>query len=144
MLTPELAAQALEDIASKETKSAPITPGLVIEAVANSFQLTPSDLKSRKRDRETALARQVAMYLLKQATNCSLAQIGLELGNRDHSTVIHASQKIATEMDNDPLPEAQNLRHPAGNIPLNKSPRVINPVPHQKLTVYKQNNLIKT
>jgi chromosomal replication initiator protein len=74
----------------------------VIETVAKSFQLTPADLKSRKRDRATALARQVAMYLLKQTTNCSLAQIGLELGNRDHSTVIHASHKIATDMDNDP------------------------------------------
>ncbi len=102
LLTPELAAQALEDIASKGAKSVSITPNLVIETVANSFQLTISDLKSRKRDRETALARQVAMYLIKQTTNCSLAQIGLELGNRDHSTVIHASQKIASDMDNNP------------------------------------------
>jgi len=102
LLTPELAARALEDIASKGTPSALITPNLVIETVANSFQLTPADLKSRRRDRATVLARQVAMYLIKQTTNCSLAQIGLELGNRDHSTVIHASQKIATDMDNDP------------------------------------------
>ena len=102
LLTPELAAQALEDIASKGAKSISITPNLVIETVADSFQLTTSDLKSRKRDRETALARQVAMYLIKQTTNCSLAQIGLELGNRDHSTVIHASQKIVSDMDNNP------------------------------------------
>jgi len=102
LLTPELAARALEDIASKGASSALITPNLVIETVANSFQLTPADLKSRKRDRVTALARQVAMYLIKQTTNWSLAQIGLELGNRDHSTVIHAAQKIASDMDNDP------------------------------------------
>jgi chromosomal replication initiator protein len=102
LLTPELAARALEDISTKGASSASITPNLVIETVANSFQLTAADLKSRKRDRATALARQVAMYLIKQTTNCSLAQIGLELGNRDHSTVIYASQKIATDMDNDP------------------------------------------
>ena len=102
LLTPELAAQALEDIASKGAKSAFITPTLVIKIVANSFQLTPSDLKSRKRDKETALARQVAMYLIKQTTNCSLAQIGLELGGREHSTVIHAYQKIANDIDNSP------------------------------------------
>ncbi|MDH5695009.1 MAG: chromosomal replication initiator protein DnaA [Dehalococcoidia bacterium] len=102
LLTPELAAQALEDIASKGAKSAFITPTLVIKTVANSFQLTPSDLKSRKRDKETALARQVAMYLIKQTTNCSLAQIGLELGGREHSTVIHAYQKIANDIDNSP------------------------------------------
>jgi chromosomal replication initiator protein len=102
VLTPELAAKALEDIASKGASSASITPNLVIQTVANSFQLTPLDLKSRKRDRETALARQVAMYLIKQITNCSLSQIGLELGNRDHSTVIHACQKIANDINNDP------------------------------------------
>jgi chromosomal replication initiator protein len=102
VLTPELAAKALEDIASKGASSASITPNLVIRTVANSFQLTPLDLKSRKRDRETALARQVAMYLIKQITNCSLSQIGLELGNRDHSTVIHACQKIANDINNDP------------------------------------------
>jgi chromosomal replication initiator protein len=102
LLTPELAAKAIEDIASKEQKSALLTPDLVLEAVSRSFGLTLSDLKSRRRDRETALARQVAMYLLKQATNCSLAQIGLELGNRDRSTVIHACQKIASDIDNNP------------------------------------------
>jgi len=102
LLTPELAAKAVEDIASREQKSALLTPKLVLEAVTSSFGLTLSDLKSRKRDRETALARQVAMYLLKQATNCSLAQIGLELGNRDHSTVIHSCQKIASDIDNNP------------------------------------------
>jgi chromosomal replication initiator protein len=42
------------------------------------------------------------MHLLKAATNCSLAQIGLELGNRNHSTVIHACQKIAGGIDNNP------------------------------------------
>jgi len=102
LLTPELAARALEDIASKGTQSAPLTPELIIETVASSFQLTPADLKGRKRDRLTAQARQVAMYLLKEATTCSLAQIGLELGNRDHSTVVYASRKIAVDMDNDP------------------------------------------
>jgi chromosomal replication initiator protein len=102
LLTPELAARALEDIASKVAKSAPISPKLVIKTVASSFQLTPEDLKSRKRDKTTSLARQVAMYLIKEATNCSMAQIGLELGNRDHSTVTHASQKIAYDMENDP------------------------------------------
>ncbi len=102
LLTPEIAAKALEDIADKEPKNALITPSLIIEAVANSFQLTPPDLKSRKRDKETALARQVAMYLIKQETNYSLAQIGKELGDRDHSTVTHAYGKIAGDIDASP------------------------------------------
>ena len=102
LVTPALATQALEDITSKNTKSPSITPVLVIEAVAKGFQLSPLDLKSRKRDREVSLARQVAMYLARQETNCSLAQIGKELGNRDHSTVIHAYKKIESHIDTTP------------------------------------------
>ena len=97
--TIELAARALEDIASKATKDPTTSSNLIIEIVAGSFQLTPADLKSGKRDRETALARQVAMYLIRQETNYSLAQIGKELGGRDHSTVIHACAKIAGNIE---------------------------------------------
>jgi len=100
-ITPELATQALEDIASKAHKTVPITPSLVIEAVADSFQLTPSDLRSQKRKQAT-LARQVAIYLLRQQNNCSLAQTGEELGGRDPSFVSHAYKKIAAEIDTNP------------------------------------------
>jgi chromosomal replication initiator protein len=100
LLTPEVAAQAVEDIASKN--GALITPRLVLEEVAGSFELTPADLKSRKRDQQTALARQVAMYLLKQATDCSPTQIGRELGGRDHHIVSQAYKKIAADMASNP------------------------------------------
>ena len=102
LLTPELAAQALEDLATKAPKSASLTPALVIEAVANSFQLPALDLKSQKRDKETALARQVVMYLLRQESNYSLAQIGQELGGRNPSTVSHACEKIANDINASP------------------------------------------
>ncbi len=102
VLTPELAAQALKDIAGNEPKTTPITPGLIMEAVVNSFQLTPSDLKSRKRDEATALARQVVMYLIRQETDCSLAEIGQELGGRSPATVSYAYQKIAGDINNSP------------------------------------------
>jgi len=102
MLTPELAAQALKDIAGNETNTTLITPGLIVEAVVNSFQLTPSDLKSRKRDEATALARQVAMYLTRQETSCSLAEIGQELGGRSPATISHAYQKIAKAINDSP------------------------------------------
>jgi len=101
ILTPELAARAVQDITPASNKTA-IDPELVMKVVAERFQLTPADLTGRKRDRATALARQVAMYLLKEAGNCSLAQIGLEFGKRDHATVIHACRKITSDMDNDP------------------------------------------
>ncbi len=102
IITPELAAQALKDIANNETQTAPILLNLIVEAVVNSFQLTPSDLKSRKRDEATALARQVAMYLIRQETNCSLAKIGQELGGRSPATVSYAYQKIANDINNSP------------------------------------------
>ncbi len=96
-VSPELAARAIADISSDET-----TLSLIIEAVASSFHMTPSDLRTRKRDKQTALARQVAMYLGRQKTNCSLAQIGNELGGRDHSTVIHACEKITGQIEASP------------------------------------------
>jgi len=98
----DLATQALEDIATKDSESASITSNLVIEAVANSFQLSPSDLKSGKRDKETALARRVAMYLIRQETNCSLVQIGKDLGGRDPSFVSHACEKAASDINASP------------------------------------------
>ena len=101
-VSPPLAARAIEDITSLSPQHPDIATNVVIEAVARSFHLNPADLKSRRRDRETALARQVAMYLIRQEANCSLAQIGNELGGRDHSTVIHACGKIAREIDNSP------------------------------------------
>ena len=102
ILTPELAAQALKDIADNEPQTSTVTPGLIIEAVVNSFQLTPSDLKGRKRDEATALARQVAMYLIRQETDYSLAAVGQELGGRSPATVTHAYQKIANDIHNSP------------------------------------------
>ena len=100
--TPDLAAKALESISTKVPKSAPGTSALVIEAVATSFQLTLTDLKGLKRDKEIALARQVAMYLIREETSYPLAQIGKEFGNRNPSTVSHACEKIAAEVSVSP------------------------------------------
>jgi len=102
MLTPELAARALEDIAAKEPKTTPATPGLIMEAIASSFKLTLSDLRGRKRDESTVLARQMAMYLIRQETDYSLAQIGKELGGRSPATISYAYGKIASGINNDP------------------------------------------
>ncbi len=100
--TPELAAKALENIADKAPKSEPTTPARVIESVARSFQLTHADLVSPKRDKETSLARQIAMYLIREQTGYPLAQIGVELGNRNPSTVRHACEKISAEININP------------------------------------------
>ncbi len=100
--TLETATEALRDIASIKPNTANITPGQIIKTVADCFQLTPADLTGRKRDRATALARQLAMYLLREHTLYSLTQIGAELGSRDHSTVLHACAKITGALDTNP------------------------------------------
>ena len=110
-IIPELASQALKDIADGAPKTSRITPDLIIEAVVNSFQLTPADLKGRKRDEATALARQVTMYLIRQETDYSLAEIGRELGGRSPATISHAYQKIASVLNNSP-----SLRHKVFDI----------------------------
>jgi chromosomal replication initiator protein len=63
----------------------------------------PEDLiRAKTRKQEIVMARQIAMYLAKELTNCSLKTIGLHFGGRDHSTVIHAYQTIEDSMNNDP------------------------------------------
>jgi chromosomal replication initiator protein len=120
ILTPELAARAVQGITPNNNHTS-LDPELVMKVVAERFRLTPADLSGRKRDRATALARQVAMYLLKEGSSCSLAQIGLEFGKRDHATVIHACRKISSDMTNDPYLRRQvldiqkKLQHPPGS-----------------------------
>jgi len=96
--TVDLADQALEDITGKEPQRAATTPNILIDIVADCFQLTPADLRGQKRDKETALARRVAMYLIRQETSYSLAQIGKELGNRDAAAVANACKKVASDI----------------------------------------------
>ena len=102
-VTPELARQALKDIAGKAVEDGFTSPTLVITTVAEGFQLTSEELTSRKRDKETALARQVAMYLLRQQNGYSLTEVGIALGGRNPSTVNHACQKVTTDIKTNPL-----------------------------------------
>jgi len=101
-VTPEIAARALTDIASKEPKLAPITPHLITETVAGTYQLTLSDLRGRRRDEVTAQARQICMYLMRQETECSLSEIGRELGDRSPATISYAYEKMSDAINNDP------------------------------------------
>ena len=102
-ITAKLAASALADIASPAAPSRnTVQPGL-LGAVAASFNLTVEDLTGRLRNKEAAQARHIAMYLLKQQNNCSLAEIGAMLGGRNPSTVSHACEKIAAEVQASPI-----------------------------------------
>ena len=90
----ELAQEALQDIISPDEKRE-ITPSLIISVVAEHFHITEDDIRSNKRNNEIVFPRQIAMYLCTNMTSYGLKKIGAEMGNRDHSTVIHGSNKIS-------------------------------------------------
>ena len=99
-LTVEVAELALQDVGIGEARQR-LLPNLVIEVVSTYFNLSPDALTGDKREQPIALARQIAMYLIREETSSSLAEIGRLLGGRDHSTILHGYEKIATQIDLD-------------------------------------------
>lgn len=92
-VTPEVAEIALRDIVSRRSNRV-ITIEKIQEVVAAHYGVPVSEMKAKKRTRAIAFPRQVAMYLARELTDASLPRIGEEFGGRDHSTVIHAYDKI--------------------------------------------------
>lgn len=104
-ITVDLASEALKDIISKK-QGKNITINLIQDIVSSYFNLRIEDLKSQRRTRNIAYPRQIAMYLSRKLTDMSLPKIGEEFGGRDHTTVIHAYEKISDNLNND-----ENLQH---------------------------------
>ncbi len=75
-----------------------ITAPLIMDITADFFNLTVDDLCSKSRSRQLVNARQIAMYIIRELTDMSYPQIGKAFGGRDHSTVMHAKDKIADLM----------------------------------------------
>ena len=94
--------QALAEEALKEifARSEPrhVTCEDVMESVATYYNVTVSDLKSPRRNREVAVPRQIAMYIAREIVGAPLTMIGDCFGGRDHSTVNHACQKVASDI----------------------------------------------
>lgn len=99
-LNAELAMEALKDVIPNSRPKA-ITIRLIQEEVAKHFEMRVEDLKAKKRTRAVAFPRQVAMYISRHLTDASLPRIGEEFGGRDHTTVIHACEKIDRERRED-------------------------------------------
>ena len=98
-ITIELAEEALKDLISpNETKE--VTPELIIQVVSDHFGLTSADISSQKRNKEIVYPRQIVMYLCRNMTETPLQAIGKYLGGRDHTTIIHGSEKIGTDIAN--------------------------------------------
>lgn len=92
--------EALKDIISNH-RSQKITPELIQKVVAEHFQMKIEDMTSKKRNRPIAYPRQISMYLCRELTDLSLPKIGEVFGGRDHTTVIHACDKISKSMESD-------------------------------------------
>ncbi len=107
-INQELAAKALEDVGATRP-NARSTPTSIIERVCSHFEMPAEALSGKRRDARTALARQVAMYLIRDELHLSFAEIGASFGGRDHSTVVHACEKIDEEININPQLRRQVL-----------------------------------
>ena len=97
-----LAAEALKDIISSDNNRE-VTPELILDIVAEHFNISIADLKSKKRNAEIANPRQVAMYLMRTRSTkeLSLKAIGAIFGGKDHSTIKYGIEKVESEMETD-------------------------------------------
>ena len=109
-ITVDLATEALKDIISKK-QGKHITIDLIQDVVSSYFNLRVEDLKSQRRTRNVAYPRQIAMYLSRKLTDMSLPKIGEEFGGRDHTTVIHAYEKISENLKTD-----DSLQHTVNDL----------------------------
>lgn len=127
-LTIQTAQRALGEMVQPHRQ---LEPEQIVSAVSEHFAVPVADLLGRRRSRDIALARQVAMYLVRELTPLSLPQIGRAVGDRDHTTVLYGVEKIAALFEKDdtlrrqileiktklygngqqPVPQAQGLRH---------------------------------
>ena len=99
----ELASAVLSNVMYNPRKKS-ITPQRIVRAVADYYGVNLDQLRSSKRDRAIVVPRQIAMFLIREETDISLLRIGAELGGRDHSTVLHACDKINRELaENDEM-----------------------------------------
>ena len=96
----DLVRELLQDVVFAEEKKV-VTPEFVLEIVAQHFGVSVVDLQGKKKDNKIALPRQVAMYLIRKATDCKLEGIGYLLGKRHYATVKHGIEKICENMESD-------------------------------------------
>ncbi|MBD1371972.1 chromosomal replication initiator protein DnaA [Hazenella sp. IB182357] len=100
-ISPDLADEALKDI-MPDTRPKVIGISDIQQTVCTYYRLRMEDLKSKKRTKTVAFPRQIAMYLCRELTEFSLPKIGYDFGGRDHTTVMHAHEKIRRSLENDP------------------------------------------
>lgn len=100
----DVAAEALKDMLRE---AEPLDHRAIIAACAGAYGLSPADVVSERRTKQVALARQVAMYVLRTKLALSLNEIGQHFGGKDHTTVMHAIAKVKALRTKDPAFDVQ-------------------------------------
>ena len=91
------AQEAIKDILN-DNQPIPITVHRIIEEVSRNFNVSPDEIRGKMRSGNISIARQVAMYIVREVTQLSTTSIGTEFGHRDHATVVYAIQKVEKDM----------------------------------------------
>jgi len=99
-LTLEVARAAMSSLGN-DTREPRLNSQQIIQAVAEYYHISVEDMCSKQRDKYIVMPRQIAMYLIRQETQASLIEIGQLFGGRDHSTVLHACEKIDRAINTD-------------------------------------------
>lgn len=98
-ITTAIATEALQGIGDAPTTA--LTIDLIQKKVANFYGITQADITGKKRVKTIVIPRQIAMYLSRELTDNSLPKIGKEFGGKDHTTVLHAIDKIEKQLQAD-------------------------------------------
>ncbi len=112
-VTLEMAREVLRNIVREDDETIPVEA--IQKSVASFFNVRPADLRARKKNKSFVLPRQIAMCLCRRLTNLSLQEIGEKFGGKDHTTVLHAINKI----------EQKSLEEPTLKASLDKLIRLI-------------------
>ncbi len=106
--------RAIDDMFKSEGNALP-TPNLIISQVSRFYSIDESVLRGTLKNKGTAEARQMAIYLIRKLTNLSLPEIGREFG-RDHSTILYAIRKVELALKNGDTATQNNIRDITANI----------------------------
>ncbi len=113
VISVEMSTEALKDMFNN-SKQVIINSKTIQEAVSRYYHLKTEELKSQRRSRDVSFPRQIAMYLCREMTDMSLPKIGDDFGGRDHTTVMHACEKIKSDIE-----ESSELRRTIEDIKKN-------------------------
>ena len=104
--TLEMAKNQLKDIL-KSNSAQNVSLEIIQKVIADNYQISISELKGKKRDKKYVFPRQVAIYIARELTEMSYSELGNEFGGKDHSTIMHAYDKIAENIKLDPNLESK-------------------------------------